>query len=353
MIVFFDVNTIWRRKFGDALKRRVDDVSLIAPFSGTPSVPDQNGEIIPVRLIRGWAGILAWLAMPRLLHRVRGMVGFPRETSSAIVVTTPHYLRLVQRAAPHTKIVYYCSDDYRSYAGWNAARMAKAEATICRMAALSIFVSEALRQRAILEYRLDPAKTWVSPNATEPRFAQPCDQPFTLAGLPGPVFGTAGIFNRRIDFTFLEAIAADEQVGTLVLVGPIEAELEGDPALERLRTLSKVRFTGAQPHSEMPQWMAAFDVAVIPYAATEFNRFCSPMRLYDHLAIGQPIIATLHCDQITQRDDVLTGEVQTVPDLVARALTALCKGRVPHLETWDDRIDALQKSAVAGALFPQ
>ena len=349
MIVFLDVNTIWRKKFADALLKHALTL-LCAPFSGKRG-PLGTG-ILPIRLMRGWAGPLAWLAMPWLLRRI-ARVARSFGGVSTVVVTTPHYLPLARRAVGRSTIVYYCSDDYRSYVGWNAARMERDEAALCRIATLSIFVSEALRARAVTEYRLDPAKTFVSPNATERRFAEPPAQPAAIAGLAGPVFGAAGVFNTRIDFAFLAAVAADPRVGSLALVGPIEAALERDPALEQLRADPKVHFLGMRPHAEMPQWMAAFDVAVIPYAATPFNRFCSPMRLYDHLAIGQPIIATPHCDQIAARNDVLTGDIAAVPNLIAAALASAAQGRTPWLETWDDRIDALKKSPVAAFIFPQ
>ena len=349
MIAFLDVNTIWRRKFADALKRRDGTVLLVAPAS--PIVKDLDSNIVPIRLIHGWAGPLAWLALPWLLWRMRRIA---RDGELAtIVVTTPHYLPLARRAARHSAIVYYCSDDYRAYSGWDPVRMKRDEAALCRIATLSIFVSEALRARAVADYGLDPARTRVSPNATEPRFAGPHTRPAAIGALPGPIFGAAGVLNTRIDLAFLAAVAADPRVGSLALVGPVEAALEDDPMLERLRTDSKVHFLGAQPHADMPQWMAAFDVAVIPYANTPFNHFCSPMRLYDHLAIGQPIIATPYCDQIAAREDVLSGDMAALPSLISAALAAAAMNRTSRLETWDDRIDALQKSPVAGFSFPQ
>ncbi len=350
MIAFLDVNTIWRRKFADALSRRSGAALLLAPSSGATPQPDP--AVIPVRLPRGWAGVLSWIGMPMLLRRIARLAD-SGGGAATIVVTTPHYLPLARRAAGQSAIVYYCSDDYRSYAGWDAARMARDEAALCRIASLSIFVSEALRARAVSEYALDPAKTRVSPNATEPRFAEPSAKPAGVAALPGPIFGAAGVLNTRIDLDFLAAVAADPRVGSLALVGPVEAALEENPTLARLRADPKVHFFGAQPHGDMPQWMAAFDVAVIPYAATPFNRFCSPMRLYDHLAIGQPIIATPHCDQIATRVEVVTGDIAAVPALVDAALDTLKGGRIQRIETWDDRIDALAKSPVAGLAFPQ
>jgi hypothetical protein len=270
-----------------------------------------------------------------------------------IVVTTPHYLGLARRAVARSTIVYYCSDDYRGYAGWDPLQMERDERILCRIAALSIFVSEKLRRRAVQEYGLDPAKTFVSPNATEPRFAGAMKRRSDVAVLPGPVFGAAGVMTARIDLAFLMAIAEDPRVRSLALVGPVGTELEGDPMLARLRADPKVHFFGAQPHAAMAEWMASFDVAVIPYAATPFNDFCSPMRLYDHRAIGQPILATPYCDQISSHPDVLTGTIDDLPELIGQALAAADVGRRPIVETWDDRIAALRKSAIAGILFRQ
>jgi len=352
MIAFVDVNTIWRRKFAEALARRIPATMLAAPHSISAASNAEAGDLA-ITLPPGWAGATSRLAMPLLRYRLDRAARARGERIRTVVLTTPHYRPLLRNLRGDVAVVYYASDDYRSYAGWDSVRMARDEGAICRDAALSIFVSEPLRARAVAEYGLDPALAIVSPNATEPRFAGPHPRPAAIGALPGPIFGAAGVLNTRIDLGFLAAVAADPRVGSLALVGPVEAALEGDTALERLRTDPKVHFLGAQPHADMPQWMAAFDVAMIPYAETPFNHFCSPMRLYDHLAIGQPIIATPYCDQIAARDEVLTGDSAAVSGLITAALAAAATGRASRLESWDDRIDALEKSPVAGFAFPQ
>ena len=352
MIAFLDVNTIWRRKFAEALHRHNPTTVLVVPRGINCPAQSEKGDLT-VTLPPGWAGATSVVATPLLRYRLRQTARAREDRLRAVVLTTPHYLEIARREVERSAIIYYCSDDYRSYDKWDSSRMERDESALCRLATLSIFVSEALRQRAVTEYALDALKTRVSPNATEPRFAKTTQSPMNVADLPRPIFGAAGVINSRIDLAFLAAIAADPRVGSLVLVGPVDPELEGNPELKRLRATSKVHFLGAQPHADMPQWMAAFDVAVIPYAKTPLNHFCSPMRLYDHLAIGQPIIATPHCDQIAARADVLTGDAAALPELIAAAMIAHTQGRSPRLETWDDRIDALQKSPVAAFPFPQ
>lgn len=350
MIAVLDVNTLWRRKFAEALARRMPGTVLAAPYAVNATAAAMPGDLA-IALPPGWAGALAGIAMPVLRRRIERVARRRGDPLRTMVLTTPHYRPLLRGLSRDVAAVYYASDDYRSYAGWNAERMARDERAVCRAAALSIFVSEALRTRAVREYALDPARTFVSPNATEPRFATPSAPPPAIAALPRPVFGTAGMLNPRIDLAFLARVAADARVGSLALVGPVEPSLEDDPALATLRASDKVHFFGSRPHADMPAWMAAFDVAVIPYADAVFNHFCSPMRLYDHLAIGRPIIATSHCPQVADHPCVIGGSAADVPDMIGRALAA--RRPAPQVETWDDRIAALQESAVAAPLFRQ
>ena len=341
MIAQFDVNTIWRRKFGQAFRRRHPDTLLFAPraFAARGALPAEDG-LIPVSLPPGWASRTAFLSMPIFGWCARGLAAARGGAIDTAIFTSFHYLPLAKSLRGEARIIYYCSDDYRGYSGWGGDAAIAQEAELCRLATLSVFVSMALRDRAVAEYGLDPSACVVAPNASEPRFASVTPRPPELTGLPGPVFGTVGVFNERIDFGFLDRLANSAGVGTLALVGPLRDCPDTDGAIARLRDNPKVHWFGARPHDEIHAWMAGIDIAVIPYARTQFNHFCSPMRLWDHLAIGQPIIATDACDQIAQRAGIfLVGADRSELDRsVSSAKTAAAGGRRPHLESWDDRV---------------
>ena len=338
MIVQFDVNTIWRRKFGEALRRHFPDTLLIAPRTFGAKGDRCEGGAVTVSLPPGWASKSAAIAMPILRFRAQAQAARRGGQIDTAIFTSFHYLPIARRLHRRARILYYCSDDYRSYAGWSGAGAVEREAELCRLSSLSIFVSEALRDRAVIEYGLDPDTCIVSPNASEARFSQASSKPAELAELEGPVFGVVGVFNERIDYGFLERLAASTETGSLALVGPLLHGADGDGAIDRLRANPKVHWFGARPHEEIHAWMAGIDIAVIPYARGDFNHFCSPMRLWDHLAIGQPILATDACGQITRQPGVIV--VPSGGDLdraIRSAKTLAAKGRCPHLESWDDR----------------
>jgi glycosyltransferase involved in cell wall biosynthesis len=66
--------------------------------------------------------------------------------------------------------------------------------------------------------------------------------------------------------------------------GAIEARVRGE-GLSAATT-----FTGAVDHSAIPAWLAAMDIAVAPYAPAECFYF-SPLKLYEYLAAGRPVVA--------------------------------------------------------------
>jgi glycosyltransferase involved in cell wall biosynthesis len=72
-----------------------------------------------------------------------------------------------------------------------------------------------------------------------------------------------------------------------------------------LRSHPKIIFVGQRPHKEVPSWLQSFDLALIPYNDAEFNRFRSPMRLFDYLASGCPIVSTSNCEQIREFEDYI------------------------------------------------
>jgi hypothetical protein len=247
----------------------------------------------------------------------RGLGGSP-----AVILTSPKYRLLARLLAGRFPLVYYCADDYREYEGWGGQRMAEAEADIAGIVQLSVFVSDALRERAVKEYSVSDQRAFTSPNATEPRFlargrSGPAGIPLALQR---PVLGVLGALTRRLDVALLRQAAEIDTLGTLLIAGYVDANLR-----RRERWVSdspKVLVTGGLPHGAMHHYALMMDAALIPYARTALNHFCSPMRLYDHLASGAPILATDACSQINHLN-VRTVTVASTPDLPEIARSAL------------------------------
>ncbi|GAC1320637.1 MAG: glycosyltransferase family 4 protein [Thermoleophilaceae bacterium] len=88
----------------------------------------------------------------------------------------------------------------------------------------------------------------------------------------------------------IEALGAIPD-GVLVVAGdgPVRGWLEG---LARDRGVAeRVRWLGQVPHDRIPALLAALDIALLPYPALDGFSF-SPLKLYEYLAAGVPVIAS-------------------------------------------------------------
>ncbi len=301
MIVVCDVNEIWRKKPFAALAEEADVLGVspadwrVARRRGFPS-SEGALDVLPVTLPPSWASRMAGVGQRLLWRKIQNHCKKLGKPIEALFVTSPHYLPLLGMVPPDLKTFYYASDDYRSYEGWG--HVADLEKEMVHRVDHSFFVSEALMERARKEYGVASAKLSVSMNATEKRFFLPEKRGPTSppeGTLKRPIAGVVGGINDRLDFNVLLQCARLPELGTLLLVGPTPETPSAE--LQTLLAHPKCVSVGRQPHDTIHQWFQCLDVGLIPYTPTEFNRLCSPMRLFDHLASGAPVVATDACEQ--------------------------------------------------------
>ena len=363
MVVVADINTLWRRKPFEALAQFAPVLGF-APYRmghGTTSINASasvgNFTLQSLALPPGWASTLApWTAWC-LWRRSRSIARRRGQRLDAFFVTSPHYLPLVRRIRQQVPVFYYCSDDYSQYEGWGGNAFLDKEAQLVRAVQHSFFVSRPLADRAAADYGVSADAVSVSPNATDKTFLRPvADAEIQtllnrIPQLQRPLLGVVGGINDRLDFHLLRQCAELPGTGSLVLVGGVDPAC-ADEDLKALQNHPKVIFAGQRPHSELPAWMQALDVARIPYRPTPLNHACSPMRIYDHLAAGKPIVATDACAQVGEFRDLVSfcqsrsdftqrlGQILATPPSTAKAMRALVQ--TAHL--WEHRAQALAQA---------
>jgi glycosyltransferase involved in cell wall biosynthesis len=130
------------------------------------------------------------------------------------------------------------------------------------------------------------------PNGVEfGHFSAPRAVPADLAALPRPWIGYVGLLSHFLDFGALEAIRAARRGGTLVMIGP------GSPAtdapLAALAAREGVAVLGARPYADVPAYMQALDVGLIPFRADDPHvEGINPNKVYQYLAAGAPVVTT-------------------------------------------------------------
>lgn len=172
------------------------------------------------------------------------------------------------------------------------------------------------------------------------RFATPLPVPEDLAPLARPWIGYLGLLSHFLDFETLEALRAGRRGGTLVLIGP------GSPATEarvaELAAREGVARLGGKPYEQVPAYLQALDVGVIPFRAQDpYVQGINPNKVYQFLASGCPVVTTpvLDLEQVPpclQFAASAAGMVEAVQRaLDARPDAESCRALArPH--DWDD-----------------
>ncbi len=183
-------------------------------------------------------------------------------------------------------IVYYCVDDFTNWPGVDADVARRMEAELLEVAAGVIATSANLAATR----RPRRGVTEVLPHGVDVAHFARASDPDTVA-FPGvkrgrPVLGYLGLLDERMDVDLIARAAKRRPDWDFVFVGPTDRA--PDPRLSR----DNVRLLPAVPYDALPSVLAAFDVALLPYARNELTRSINPLKLREYLASGRPVVAT-------------------------------------------------------------
>jgi glycosyltransferase involved in cell wall biosynthesis len=112
---------------------------------------------------------------------------------------------------------------------------------------------------------------------------------------PGPVVGFVGGLRPWHGVEALPDLLgrlAKNHAGIRLVVagdGPLRGELERSLAQSGLG--SRVIFTGSVPHEQIPAIIRQFDLALAPYSRPEHSFYFSPLKLFEYMACGVPVVA--------------------------------------------------------------
>jgi teichuronic acid biosynthesis glycosyltransferase TuaH len=109
-----------------------------------------------------------------------------------------------------------------------------------------------------------------------------------VAVIPSPRIGYFGNIERRMDFPLLQQVAKDNPDKNFVFVGPVSPEF----IPEWFYNVPNIRLIGRQPYDQMPSIIKGFDIAMIPFKKDDVSSTIFPLKLFEYLGAGKPVIAT-------------------------------------------------------------
>jgi glycosyltransferase involved in cell wall biosynthesis len=260
---------------GVAPPRAVDGLHvlspLVLPLHGSAIARRANGLILP-RLVRG--------AIRRLDMRDIVLWSFVPQAEVLLDALRP------------ARVLYYIDDDHAAKKGIDAESFRAAEQRFARRADAVMASAPELAQRMRLlndnvHYAPNVADTALFATALEPG---PVDT--AVAALPGPrIVFTGAIVANKLDLALIAELAAARPDWSFAFVGPVGP---GDPGTDvsSLRGIHNVHLLGHRPYERLPDVLRASDAAIMPYRTDGEMRSVFPMKTYEYLAAGLPVVAT-------------------------------------------------------------
>jgi len=196
-----------------------------------------------------------------------------------LVVQLPFWWSLAQQARRKFgwPIIYDCMDDHAGFET-NQPRMLDAEGTLLTEANLVVASSAPLEAQA---RRHNSNVVLVRNGCDYEHFAKIRPRSKTAA----PVVGYYGAIAHWFDAELVADLAERRPDWQFLLVGSTHTA-----DLGRLGQLSNVSLPGEQPYAAIPRWLARFDVAILPFKRNRLTESTNPVKAYEILAAGKPLV---------------------------------------------------------------
>jgi len=246
--------------------------------------------------------------------------------------------------------IYHVVDEYAAYGTKTAEsryRIEKQEKEMLGQVDMVITVSKKLQETK----RPFNPNTFLVPNgvnyqAYTAALADPC-LPDDLRAIKPPRLGYSGLIGDKLDLDLLKELAQAHPEWSLVLLGEVKGSHKAATWRE-LRALPNVHHLGPVEIAQVPHYVKGFQVGLMPYAQTRHSEHISPLKLYDYLAAGLPVVsmdipAAREFGEFIHLADTPQNFIEAVQAALVEVSVERCQARrnIASQHSWEARAEQL------------
>jgi teichuronic acid biosynthesis glycosyltransferase TuaH len=157
------------------------------------------------------------------------------------------------------------------------------------------------------------------PNAVELQHFKTCsdNKPIDCFNPDQKIIGYFGAIAKWVDFKLIIKIAQSYPDIQIVLIGQ---KYDNEVAQYNLHKYKNIIFTGVINYQSLPYYAKHFDISIIPFLLNDTTQATSPIKLFEYMALGKPIITTDLPECRKYRSALVAKSHEEFIELISKAL---------------------------------
>ena len=251
------------------------------------------------------------------------------------------------------KIAYDCVDDLSNFPDISQKKkleLINNELNLIGTAKIVFATSWSLYER---NSKINPNTAYV-PNACDfehfYKALQIKEQPHDIQQLRYPIIGFIGAIREWIDIDLICKIAEEHPEYSILLVGPVTY------GYHKLKKYKNISMVGTKEYRVLPQYLAFMDVCLIPFKVNKLTIASNPIKLYEYLAAGKPVVSVALPEIIIKNASSLVRVAQNGNEFIKQIQEAVNETKTSEnnreifrrvsfakRNSWEKRIDTIEK----------
>lgn len=261
---------------------------LLSFFKGPRSVGENIWVLTPIVIPFGSGTLIRWLNRYIFALQYRFALRWLRLDRPYLFVFSPNWQPYI-RSLRHRKLIYYCVDDQSGFKGVDAARFNEWDTRLtlsadCVFCSASMIYKKKRTENRDTHYLPHGVNWTLFSRALAPKTLKPDP---TLAQLEGPILLFFGhISHDWVDVELLRFVASTRPNWHIALVG------RSSVSKAEFGAYPNVHLLGERDYEELPALCQYASAGIIPFVNSELTAACNPLKLYEYLAAGLPVVST-------------------------------------------------------------
>ena len=205
---------------------------------------------------------------------------------SVIVLFNDPFSYKVAKKFKQSIVIFRACDRYDKYPGWENQEERIKDIYIKAISESNIVLATSdFIYDEIIQFRKE--KVFLFPNGYQDFKQNTLFVPSELRKIPQPIIGFVGAVNDWIDIKLIEEVAKNRPQYSFVIIGPVL-----NKKIQTLKTLKNIYILGYKKRYILSSYYSNFDVAIAPFIINELSKGINPIKFYEYLAFGLPVVST-------------------------------------------------------------